>query len=63
MLTTAAIAMPIQTAANEARSEQTSEYKYAIEHVSHSNEVSTAASARAFHDPIRRIWFIGDLDW
>jgi len=55
VLTAATSVMAIHTAANQASSKKTGQYKYAIEHVTHSNEISTVGSKRAFRNLIRGI--------
>ena len=50
VLTAATFVMAIQTAANQTSGQQTAHYKHAIEHVTHSNEISTVRSKRAFRN-------------
>ena len=48
VLTAATSVMAIHTAACQANSKKTGQYQYAIKHVTHSNEISTVRSKRAF---------------
>lgn len=57
VLTAATVVMAMQTTSNQTSGKKTCQYKYAIEHLTHSNETCSVRSKRAFRNLIGRIWF------